>query len=499
MSLYFLVNNLHFAFGMIGAIVFAMAAWLTLDSYNVQKSSPVFLRFLGLVLFTFWQTIHALGVKSDVLLYFSYALLIIGLSLIVISFLQTKKLALSAVVIIPAFTLQVQGLSIISTILFLTIAYLAFRQWKREYNQTWIPFAIAFLLFGVTYFLNIFDKGIDPTSFIYILSNVIELVGVVYLGIWVWQYMKLRISESTIMLLIGVTFILSTVVTLAFSTILINRVITETSNGLLTDVKVLDFSISGMENESLADAQLISLNPDLISAVSKNDFASLEQLSGLLLEKYNLGLLTITDKNGDVLVRGHALSKRGDSLSSERVLEEAQLKNSTVTIEDSSVEGFSIRAGSPIYGKNNQIIGVVVAGFPLDNALADKMKKLTGLEMFIYKDDTSVAGTALDTDGITRLVGNKISDKNIRNFVLTSGKTYTGSTEIFGTIFQASYLPILNADSKVVGMLSAAKPQQDIADIADATNRLTLITVLLILLVLIFPMYFISKKISSNI
>jgi hypothetical protein len=343
MSLYFLVNNLHFAFGMTGVIVLVIATWLTLDSYNVQKSAPVFLRFLGFTLFAVWQAIHALNVKSDVFLYVGYTLLILGLLFIIVSFLQTKQLAMSAVLVIPAFTIYAQKLSIISTILFFLIAFLAFRQWKREFNKTWIPLAITFLLFGFTYLINIFDNGANPTSLLYIAGNLIELIGVISLGFWVWQYMKLRISESTIMLLVGVTFILSIVVTLAFSTILINGVIADNANSLLTDVKVLNFSISSMENQALAQAQLISLNPDIITAVNKNDFTSLSQLSGSLLEQYNLGFLTITDKNGDVLARGHALSKRGDSLSGERVLEEALLKNSTVTIEDSSVQSVEMQ------------------------------------------------------------------------------------------------------------------------------------------------------------
>jgi hypothetical protein len=499
MSFYFLVNNLHFAFGMIGAIILIMATWLVFDSYMVKKSSTVLMRFIGILLFSVWQILYSLDIKSDVLLYFGYTLLIIGLAFIVISFLRTKQLSFSAVIVIPAFTLHVQQLSIISTILFFTIAYLAIRQWKREYDKALAPFAIAFLLFGVTYFLNIFHNGINHTSFLYILSNLITLAGTVSLGVWVWQYMRLRIHESIVMLLVGIIFILSTIVTLAFSTILINKVIVDTSNNLISDVKVLDFSLSGMKEEALVKAQLVALDTGIIKAIEKNDFSTLNQLSGELLEKYNLGFLIIADKDGSVLVRGHALSKRGDSLTGERAYEEALLKNSMVTTEDSSAEGFSIRAGAPIYDKNNMLIGVAIAGFPLDNAFADSMKRLKGFDMFIYKGDTSVAGTALSTDGRTRLVGNIIDNPDIKSSVLSNGISFTGSIDIFGTQFQASYLPLLNGDDKIVGMISVAKQQQDIVNVANATNRLTLTTVLLILLVLIFPIYFMSKKIAKDI
>lgn len=499
MSFYFLVNNLHFAFGMLGAIVLITSAWLLWDSYNIQKSSPVMMRLIGISFFSVWQIIQSLDVRGDVLLYFGYSLLILGLAFIVISFLQTKQLSIHSVVIIPAFTLYVQQLSVISTILFFAIAYLAFRQWKREYNPTWIPFAIGFLLFGIAYFLDIFIKGTDRISFIYILSNIIELAGAVSLGVWIWQYMRLRISESIIMILIGTTFILSTIVTLAFSTILIGRVVSETSNNLITDVKVVDFSINSMKEEALSKARLVATDAEIIKAINSNDFESLDQNSALLLEKYNLGFLIVTDKNGDVLVRANALSKRGDSLFEERAFEEAKLKNSIVTIENSAAEGFSIRSGAPVYDKNNKVVGTIIAGFQLDNAFVDKMKRLTGFETFIYKGDMSVAGTALDIDGRTRLIGNKVDNVDIINSVLKGGKLFTGNIDIHGTAFQASYLPIIDGDNKTVGMISAAKHQQDIVNVANATNRFTLIVVLLILLVLIFPIYFISKRINKDI
>ena len=499
MSFYFLVTNLHFAFGMIGVIVLLMVAWLNYDSFKQESNSLVLMRCVGILFFLDWQILHSLDVKNDLILYFGYALLIIGLAFIIISFAQSKQLSMSAVIVIPTFTLYIQQLSIISSILFFAVAYFAFRQWKKEYNKTWVPFATAFLIFGFVYFINILDSMQNHTSLIYILNNLLELVGFVFLTVWVWQYMRLRISESAVMILVGVIFTLSTIITLAFSTILIGRVINETSNNLLTNVKVLDFSLNGMKREALSKVQLVAKDVDIINAINSNDFSALDEVSGSLLEKYNLGFLIITDKNGAVLVRGNALSKRGDSLIGERVYEEALLKNSMVTIEDSSAEGFSIRAGAPIYDRNNKIIGVAIDGFQLDNALADKMRKLTGFEMFIYKNNMSIAGSALGIDGRSRLSGNKIDDSVIYKTVLSEGKNYTGSIEINGARFHSSYMPLINGDDKIVGMIASAKPEQDIVNVADATNRLTLLTVLGILLILVFPIYFISKRISNNI
>ncbi len=499
MSFYLLINNLHFAFAMMGAMALIMAAWLIWDSYKILETSTAFIRFCGIFLFSIWNVFHALDINNDLLLYVSYFILILGLALIVISFLKTEKLSVNAVLIIPAFSLYLTQLSAISTILFFAIAYLAFRQWKREYNKTWIPFAVSFLFFGLAYFLNISHDGIARTSFVFILSTTLSLFAAISMGAWVWQYMRLRIRESMVMILVGATFILSTIVTLAFTTILIERVVMETSNNLINDVKVLDFTINGMKEEALSKVQLVASDPEIIRAVNSNDFSSLDEISGLLLEKYNLGFLIVADKNGSVLVRGNALSKRGDSLLGEKSFEEALNKNSIVTIEDSQAEGFSVRAGAPIYDKNSRVIGVVIDGFELDNALMDKMKRLTGFDKFVYKDDVSVAGSAFGINGRTRLVGDKVTNQDIMDLVFNDGKNLTLGVEIQGNKFRASYLPLINADEKIIGMISSAKLEQDIVNIANATNRLTLITVLLILIALIFPIYFSTKKLSSSV
>lgn len=493
MSVYFLINNLQFAFGMIGAIVLVMAAWLTIDAYKLQKDTPNLFRSIGLVLFAVFQTITALNTNNDILAYLSFFVFIIGLVFIIISFVKTTQLAVNAVIVIPAFSLFSQELYVLSTILLFVIAYFSFRQYKREYNQTWIPFSVSFALLGLSSFLHIFYSGINQASILNIVLSIFALAGFGALGFWVWQYMRLRISESFVMISFGVTFILATVITLAFSTILIGRINTETSNNLLTDVKVLDFSIDSMKEEAKAKADIVSRDMDLINAVSKNDVSSIEKFGEMLLDKYKLSFLTITDDQGSVIVRINALSKRGDTLLGERALEEALLKNTTVTIEDSPVEGFSIRSGSPILLKD-KIVGTVITGFPLDNVFADRMKKITGLEMLIYKGDKSVSSTVFDSDGRTRLVGENIIDQKIKKNVLDLGSSITTNTEIYGKMFHASFLPLLNSDEKVVGMLSVAKAQQDIMNIANATNRLTLITVIFIMLVLLLPIYFVSKK-----
>lgn len=496
MSFYFFVNNFHFALELLGAVALLMAAWLTFDTYSVSKERRILVRTFGFGLFALWQVIAAINTESDLLSFVGFTLFVIGLVCILGSFLKPQPLAMPAILIIPPFVAFEGPLYGISAILLLAIAYASNLQSKKEFNPTWKSFSIAFLLLGIASMLTIFARG-NETSLFSLTGYAVELVGFLFLVTWVWQFLALRIRESLIIIFISATLLLSTIVTLAFSTILITQISSQTKASLLTNARVLDLNIKGLKKESLAEATLLSVDPRLGDAIVTNDFPTLQMIAEDFMEQYTLGFITITDVQGAVLIRAHALSRLNDSLSGERALEEALSGKSFVTVESSPVEKLSIRAGAPVM-QDGKVVGTVIAGYPLDNALVDNIKRVTGLEMFVYENDTSVAATAFALDGRARLTGLRLTDDTVGNSVLKNGQSMTAQTDFYSQPFLASYLPLTSGDDKIVGMLSAAKPQQDILDIVNATNRLTLITIILIMLVLAYPIYLFTRRLTSE-
>ena len=495
MSISFFINNLHFALELMGAVVFLAAAWLMYDSHKTRNDVTVLLRAVGLTFCAIWQTIFAVGIGGDAFLYAGSALYILGLLLILGGFLKRQTLQVQSVVVLPAFAAWSALVNTIAGLALLLIAIFSYLRSRQEFNKTWIPFSLGFLFLGLAAVGGILAKGNDQ-SIPYIAQLLLEFIGFILIAKWAWQFLQLRIRESLMLIFISAALFLSTVVTLAFSTILVGQVTTQTQENLLNDAKVLSLNIDGLQQQSLAKTALIAQDSQLVAAVSKNDFTALGRIAESDMELYKLGFVTITDAQGTVLVRAHALSRRGDSLFSERSFEEAMHGNSFVTIEDSTVEKLSIRAGAPLVA-GGKTIGVVVAGYPLDDALLDSIKRVTGLDMFIYEDTTSVAATALADDGRTRLTGLTLPAASISS-VLTNGETVTARVVLGGKAFNASYLPLLNGDNKIIGMISAAKPEQDILDIENATNRLTLITVILIMLVLSYPMYLFTRRLTEE-
>ena len=496
MSLSFYIDNAHFAIGLIGAVAFLMAAWLSFDTYALRREFTTFARGLGLAACALFEIIAAVGAGSDVLSYFGLFLFLIGLLLIVASFLGSRRLAASSVVVLPAFSVWSAYLADAASFLLILVALLSFQHGRREFNKSWRPFSLAFVCIAVGTLLNTSSVS-GANSMLFVAGDIVALIGFLLLARWVWQFLQLRIRESLTLIFISVSLFLATVVTLAFSTILVGQVVTETDTSLLADARVLNLDVGSLEQEALAQTQLIAGNQDLAAAVAANDFPSLEQLATNFLQSDGLGFVTITDGNGVVLIRGNALSQRGDTLVDDRAFEEAQLGNPFVTVEDSAVEKLSIRAGAPIVVKG-KTIGVVIAGYPLDNVFVDNLKRITGLDMFVYEGGTSVAASAFASDGRTRLVGVSAPSSVVAS-VMGNGTPQTAQAIFFGLPYQASYLPLVNGDGKTIGMLSAAQSEQDILNIENATNRLTLITVILIMLALSAPLYILTKRFTETL
>lgn len=254
-----------------------------------------------------------------------------------------------------------------------------------------------------------------------------------------------------------------------------------------------------MKSESLSNAQLFAKDQETQDNLLKKDFGKLEErLQKVMLEK-SMDFLTIADEKGEVILRAHSVTAKGDSIKEEKAGGEALKGNPYVTIEPTPTEKFSIRAAVPIYGPKNELIGAIITGFIIDSAFADKIKKNTGLEVTIYKEDTVQATTIFDPLGKTRNVGTKQTDSQVTEKVLREGSGFAARTTILSRPYLAAYLPLKNSEGGIIGMLQASRPQTEIVDTATATNRLTLLVTIIIVIMTLIPAYLIVKKITKEV
>jgi len=499
MSFYFIANNIHFALEVLGALSFIMVGWLAWDSYLLRKDWTTSSRAVGFSLLAVWQIIHAMGLAGDFIFYLGYIFFFTGLGFVIWNLILEKPASrptFSAVLLIPAAAAVVPYFNLIATLSLITIAYLSYQQYKKEMKTSLWPFVFGFIAIAAGYFLGIFYDQESLNAF-WAIGHVLEFVGFASLVWWVWRYLQLRVGEEIIFIFISAAILISIVVTLAFSTILIAQIESAVRVNLSTNVKVLDYTFSHLKEEALAKAKILSTSTDVRSAILRNRFNDLGAIATRFFNNEKLGFLTILDNGGRVLIRASAPSQKSDNLSKEKAVRDSLAGKSVVFVESSPSEKFSIRAASPVFYQG-EVVGVVLVGFLLDNAFLDGMKKITGLEISVFENNAIVSSTLLSADGQTRVSGVKQTDAAVSE-AMKRGEIITLRTEFLSRPFLASYLPILNSDGEVAGMLSAAKPQREILETANATNHLTLVAVTIIVLMSIAPIYFLTKKLTEEI
>lgn len=499
MNIFFLFNNFHFALEIFGALAFFIAAWLAFDTYLLRRDFLTASQACGFLLLSVWQVMHAFGASDAAWSYAGFLLYLLGLLLVVLSLLFERRVSrpqLTAIVVLPPLAVTAFYVHAIAAFLYACIAFLAFRSYKAEFKATLKPLWVGCVFLCVAALFSVFYEQ-DGIGLPWVLGHLFEVVGFGALAVWVWQYLQLRVHEEMIVIFASSALFISIVVTLAFSIILVNQIEETTKVSLLTNAKVLDLAISRLKEEALAKTKFLSYATQLKDLLASRDFVALETEASQYLESEKLGFLIIVNNGGEVVLRAHALTQKEDSLSQDASVAAALAGKNFVTIESSPAEKFSIRASSPLIVKD-EIVGVVVAGFSLDNVLADNIKRITGLEMSIWEGDSIAATTLLNSDGRTRGTGITLTDETVRSLVLGKGEETVVRTEILSRPALASYLPIKNADGNIIGMISSIKPQQEILALANATNRLTLISVVILMLILALPIYLITKRLSDD-
>ncbi|MEK7561090.1 MAG: cache domain-containing protein [Patescibacteria group bacterium] len=500
MSLFFFSSNIHFALEILGALAFLILAWLAFDALRIRRDFLTVSRGIGFVLLAIGIAVHAFQFGSDIVQYGGHGARLAGILFIVWNlFLErpAPRPEFKVIVVLPGIGAALGTLNAAAAIGFFIIALLAYRQYRFEFKKALRPFWLGFLSIAVGTALGAGYGSVSQTP-LWIIGHFFEFTGFAFLGRWVWSYLALRIREEMLIIFVSFTLVMAVLVTLTFSSILIGRMEAQTREELMTDTRVFDFAIRRLLEEALAKARVIGTSPELIKAVGEEDFAAIAGISEDRMAGEHLGLLTILDRDGEVMARAGGLVRKGENLSADQLIRDAKNGLEHASVGRIGGDGFSVYGVAPIRGSGD-IIGAVVAGFPLDNAFADGVQKITGLNVSVF-DGATIAGTTLRTrDGRTRHTGIRETNPAVLKAVLRRGQALALRTTILSRPFLASYVPLAAWDGKTVGMLSAAKPQHELLATAQAANRLTLVAVVILMLLFVSPIYALTKRLAAEV
>ncbi|HRY62954.1 MAG TPA: hypothetical protein P5056_04270, partial [Candidatus Paceibacterota bacterium] len=142
MSSFFIFNNLNFAEQMFGALVFAMTAWLAFDAYMIRRDFLTASRGIGFGLLVLSQIFAAFSFGSENYEYVGHVIRLLGLILVLWNLLLEKPVerpSINAVFVLPSIATALFFFNFWDAVLFFTIAFLSYRQYKNEDKKTLLP------------------------------------------------------------------------------------------------------------------------------------------------------------------------------------------------------------------------------------------------------------------------------------------------------------------------------------------------------------------------
>jgi len=279
---------------------------------------------------------------------------------------------------------------------------------------------------------------------------------------------------SAKILLFVVAIVVVSVMTVTFLVMMENAGYRDEVNlsRVASGVEDLKHELDKLSEKAKYCAVLLAQSKNIVTGVEYANFLGLKSILGDLNADLALSTISITDENGNVIIRQHEPDKMGDNISDQLNVQKALEGVISSTLEAGAIVGLSSRAGAPIENQRGDIIGTVVAGFTYeDAALLESLKEDYGMEFTIYSGDIALATTmSQNNTAVTDM------DKQMQTAVLEQGQTYTGHITLFGKPYIASYMPLTDNDGNIIGVLEAAQSQAD-------ANQETMNTLLLALYV----------------
>ena len=256
--------------------------------------------------------------------------------------------------------------------------------------------------------------------------------------------------------------------------------------------KMIQVNFDDLKEKVKGVATSYAGRPDLAKAMENKDKGYLQTLGKTIMANEGLGFVTIADKEGNVIARGHS-DKTGDSVTNQSNVKRALAGEVSVGIEEGTEVKLSVRAGAPVK-IDGRIVGSITPGInlPKDHLYVDDIKKRFGVECTLFNQDERIS-TTLQREG-KRIVGTKMDNPKVIETVLRNGQTFLNRNTIQGEDYNTAYWPMIGADGKTAGMFFIGKDRTAITKSLRSVVWAILISVLAIGLLMATAGWFLARS-----
>jgi len=320
--------------------------------------------------------------------------------------------------------------------------------------------------------------------------------------------MKISLRTKLIVSFLAVVIVTGFVATLVGVNLIVDGMIREEQDRVRTNLNSAREIYEGELKEIKDLARLTAVRFFIKEALLKSDLEGIEEELVRIREEEHLDILTLTDKNGEILFRASNPDVYGDSQAEDelvnRVLLEKEVVASTQIISGKELEkegkdlaeqayiefiptpmekprpekeetsGMVMKAVAPVMGYDNELLGIIYAGRLLNRnyEIVDKVKdtvfkgvKYKGKDIgtvTIFQGDLRISTNVQNIDG-SRAIGTRVSDE-VYDQVLVKGMPWIDRAFVVNNWYITAYEPIVNTKGEIIGILYVGLLEEKFTD-----------------------------------
>ncbi len=181
--------------------------------------------------------------------------------------------------------------------------------------------------------------------------------------------------------------------------------------------------------------------------------------------------------SGIVIMPPQTLKMEGEDLFQQAYIQLAPTPGARARSEKAETSGMVLMAAVPVWGGNEEIIGVLYGGILLNRnyQLVDYVRDMVFEEkeykgkpfgtVTIFQWDVRITTNVKEKDG-SRAIGTRVS-KEVYEKVLENGKTWLDRAFVVNSWYISAYEPIYAPTNKIIGMLYAGVLEDKYVDIRN--------------------------------
>jgi two-component system NtrC family sensor kinase len=317
----------------------------------------------------------------------------------------------------------------------------------------------------------------------------------------------------------------------------ISRAETKTISDLNSAREIYRNKISEIQSVT----RLTALRSLIRAAVVNRDRRFLNEDLKRTLRRERLDVLTVVDSRGNVVSRGRNPGLYGDSMLSDRFVEQVIQTRQTISGTDiepreellkespdlaaqallqviptpkakprsdhEETAGMMLKSAVPLFDDNENFLGVLVGGILINRnfEIVDKIKEIVyegqiyeGKEIgtaTIFQGDLRISTNVKSEDG-SRAIGTLVSEE-VYDKVLTEGNRWVGEAFVVNATYLAAYEPIRDPMNKTIGILYVGVLKQPFDDVLQKTVMTFLGIAFLGIVLIVFVSVQLARRIAT--